>query len=367
MNNRRGADLPTEQSVHGGRVEWIDATRGLAMVLIVLGHVAPPGSLQTWVFSFHVPLFFFLSGLLFAPRRGWLRKRLKQLMVPYYVVGAVSVLAYEVRDWLFGGERLGGANSVMRNLWGLLYGNGKNGWMEFNAPLWFLPALMCVCVLGALVHRMLVTTSPRRIWASTLVTMVASASVAWLYDARLHGPALPWELETAVAMLPFFLAGMAVRLLRQRRLSFEPTVRGVAVGVAFLVVGGWVALINGRSGRVDYPTGVFGFLPAFYGAAVVEGMGSVMLSAAVARGRIGSVLCVVGRRTMSIVLWHKFPLVIMGVLLGVMSVATSSVVGIALTVAETAIAIAVCLLIDWAMPARWCRLFGARGRTTRAD
>ena len=50
----------------GGRIEWLDTMRGIAILLVVLGHSI--GSINDpvnrFILSFHMPLFFFISGIL---------------------------------------------------------------------------------------------------------------------------------------------------------------------------------------------------------------------------------------------------------------------------------------------------------------
>ena len=49
------------------RVDWIDLTKGIAIFLMVCGHIGLPGALSNWIWSFHMPLFFLMSGLLYIP------------------------------------------------------------------------------------------------------------------------------------------------------------------------------------------------------------------------------------------------------------------------------------------------------------
>ena len=51
------------------RYEHIDIARGVAILLVVLGHscLTVENSLNRFILSFHMPLFFFLSGV-FAKR-----------------------------------------------------------------------------------------------------------------------------------------------------------------------------------------------------------------------------------------------------------------------------------------------------------
>lgn len=47
------------------RLEYIDIARGIGIVLVVLGHCLSQldGGLRTFIYSFHMPLFFALAGM----------------------------------------------------------------------------------------------------------------------------------------------------------------------------------------------------------------------------------------------------------------------------------------------------------------
>lgn len=70
------------------RLEYIDIAKGIGMILVVIGHCINgkvfPG---TWINSFHMPLFFILSGLCFNEKKypvflPFLEKRIKTLLLP---------------------------------------------------------------------------------------------------------------------------------------------------------------------------------------------------------------------------------------------------------------------------------------------
>ena len=58
------------------RVYWIDYAKGIGIFLVVIGHVCRgltsgsilsplvAKSIDQWIYAFHMPIFFFLSGLL---------------------------------------------------------------------------------------------------------------------------------------------------------------------------------------------------------------------------------------------------------------------------------------------------------------
>lgn len=47
------------------RENWIDYCRGLGIILMIVGHSAAPEYLDTWIYGFHMPMFYILSGYLY--------------------------------------------------------------------------------------------------------------------------------------------------------------------------------------------------------------------------------------------------------------------------------------------------------------
>lgn len=80
------------------RLEWVDVARGVGIIAVVAGHVWTTGALREAVYSFHMPLFFILSGYLSRPQPP-LQFTLRQLsgqMRPYAAFLAVLVLADQI-------------------------------------------------------------------------------------------------------------------------------------------------------------------------------------------------------------------------------------------------------------------------------
>ena len=69
------------------RVSWVDYAKAIAITFVIIWHVSTRNYLSDWIYSFHMPLFFFLSGItLKANRRGYkafIKKLVKRLLPPY--------------------------------------------------------------------------------------------------------------------------------------------------------------------------------------------------------------------------------------------------------------------------------------------
>lgn len=349
------------------RVVWVDLLRGLAMILIVFGHTVEMGLPKIWVYSFHVPMFFFLSGVLFFPKEtfgAFVKKRMVSLMVPYLCVGLFSVFVYSV----IGGVaisaigREGMNNDLIRCLVGLLYGNGKCNLMDFNLPLWFLPALFCEYILAFALNKILckVDTKSSRL-AYLFFSGVLLAFSAWLYGDVTNGAPLPWGFETAVAMSPFFLLGMGARILTGGSLRLPRTVAVGAFSIALFVLGFVLAFVNAENGIVDYVADAYRNWFLFYISAMGQVAALAMLFSSWEQYLKNRLLVYIGRRTMPILLLHKFPIVLCQLIaLRIPGLLEPDFTNVIFAAMATVMAILFCLMVDRVMPSRLAWVLGTK-------
>lgn len=89
------------------RLDWIDIAKGIGIILVVLGHTLVPqvretgfaGFLWIFIYNFHMPLFFFLSGYLFEKglfhytnKGKFTLGKLQYLMLPYLIFSTFAYL-----------------------------------------------------------------------------------------------------------------------------------------------------------------------------------------------------------------------------------------------------------------------------------
>lgn len=126
------------------RVEWIDIAKFLGIFAIYLGHFGENAGLAySFVFSFHVPLFFFISGCMsnYDSERNLFRfiwKRFKGILLPFYCFAMVSIIIRVISN-----------NLDLRAIKDLLIlvakGCIRNSF--FAASLWFLSCLFIMEVV----------------------------------------------------------------------------------------------------------------------------------------------------------------------------------------------------------------------------
>lgn len=84
------------------RIDWIDCTKGIAILLVIVGHTVSQytrGSVvRGLIFSFHMPLFFIMSGITYycSSSEGQFvekaYKAAKKLLIPAVAVYVLSIL-----------------------------------------------------------------------------------------------------------------------------------------------------------------------------------------------------------------------------------------------------------------------------------
>ncbi|MET0341922.1 MAG: acyltransferase [Polyangiales bacterium] len=152
---RDGGPPPLAVTADKQRRTWIDATRGAAIFLVVVGHTVrglfnahilasegPWGFVDRWIYAFHMPLFFFLSGLFTLPGKDepyatFAKKRLVRLGYPYLLWATLQTLVQVVLS------RYTNRPTQLSDLWRIAF--------EPPMQFWFLYALFLqVLVIGAL-------------------------------------------------------------------------------------------------------------------------------------------------------------------------------------------------------------------------
>lgn len=185
------------------RVKYLDVAKGITIILVIIGHCLPlyttdlTDALFNFIYSFHMPLFFLISGYFYKPGKLDLGRKAKQLLLPYFIISAINLY------WKC--QRVPNVD-INKNIIAILYGNSsdiRKKAFEFNFPiigaLWFLLALF-FCF--ALYHLLWTVHQCYNIPLTFLVILTAAISIE-LNDLTW----LPFSLQPAMASLVFFHAG----------------------------------------------------------------------------------------------------------------------------------------------------------------
>lgn len=174
------------------RIDWVDYAKGIGIFLVVFGHelrALPSTTLSNsslleglvdWIYTFHMPLFFFLSGLFIhrsqqKPLGSFVVDRLRTIAYPYFIWSILQ----EILRIASGRVQTNRVEAVM-NLWQIIY----QPVMQF----WFLYVLLLISILYAIAHKLRLT-STHLLGISVLLLVIHFAGISFggwgvLYQLR---------------------------------------------------------------------------------------------------------------------------------------------------------------------------------------
>ena len=118
------------------RIDYLDIAKGIGIILVYIGHCYIGERTQTlsnviyWIYSFHMPFFFFVSGMLFSSKKKKFRvfiwNKSISLLIPY--------VFFSILNWPLLKIFVHSPGNVLLDGWG-------------QNPLWFIPVLYMLEVL----------------------------------------------------------------------------------------------------------------------------------------------------------------------------------------------------------------------------
>jgi fucose 4-O-acetylase-like acetyltransferase len=243
-------------------VPWIDTLKGIGISLVVLGHIRSNGPVTFFIYVFHMPLFFFMSGYLHRveSRIGlYARKKSIHLLVPYtsFVIAVTLLRVPHFFRHAVTLHRLGHAAFLL--LWGGAELKGTYG------VLWFLT---CLFITQQLMNWLLSRFALGTVFAITGVGLVL-AYVNSIFCPRFT---LPWDANVALPAAAFFLAGYVMRKSDMLRPGY------VLVSVLSAVIAAWL-VVRGTPVYFDLKDAGFG-IPVL---SIALGLGCILGCVQIAR------------------------------------------------------------------------------------
>ena len=90
------------------RIYWVDYAKFFGLILVILAHLYTSegtnsnNEIRTYIYGFHMPFFFFISGMLFKQRNEGLKfallKNVKTLLWPYMLFNLLFAVIYGILD-----------------------------------------------------------------------------------------------------------------------------------------------------------------------------------------------------------------------------------------------------------------------------
>ena len=221
--------------------QWVDTSKTIGLFLVILGH----GRLMSddchqLIYSFHMPLFFFLSGFLYRYRslKETLKHDFYRLLIPYFLINGICLILccpiLAIRDGL-------SVEAIVTRLIGIIVVACNTG--EFHpvsSPTWFIIALLIARLLLSLRY------SPLYLGIITLFSCLAFWGLHQL-EIDLWIP-----IDSAIMAMPFITSGIIVKKFNRYKIG------KVHIFITLVLLSFILMYLNIYNGRVDMNSSCFG-------------------------------------------------------------------------------------------------------------
>lgn len=177
------------------RLDYLDFAKGIGIIFVLIGHTFfIPKYLQGYIYSFHMPLFFVLSGFVFStkyPFKVFLKKKTKTLLLPFVSVIPLYVIYFTLVDFIKK-DKL----NLLSKITGLFF--QRTGYVY--AP-WFFVVLFFTEIAFYLIVKI---TKNRKQALIPIVLLITAMGIIYFKTLNYH---VLWQLQILFVSVPFFALG----------------------------------------------------------------------------------------------------------------------------------------------------------------
>ena len=184
------------------RINYIDVAKGIVISLMVLCHCGFSGPGRVWIYSFHMPFFFFVSGFLKSINQKTrsiseiFSKLLLTLIIPFFIFSLIYCF---------------GSNGIQD--WGYIIYGSRNSLAEAKCatPMWFLPCFF----LSSLLFDCLIKI---RVSIIRVCLILLSGLIGVVLSISAFKPSMGYPFSFDVSLIGLCLMGAGFYLNRHNRL-----------------------------------------------------------------------------------------------------------------------------------------------------
>lgn len=268
------------------RILWLDMAKGYGIIFVIMGHWNIP-YLTDYLYAFHIPLFFFLSGVVFSTKAdfaSFFKSKIRRIIVPYFCLSLPVIFTN-----LFFSMRLRfGISDIVKEFVLFVI-------QERHTTFWFIA---CLFVLNVLMYPLAKYVRSHRLSDIIILFLCLCGILLWRSDVL----ALPWNIDAALVVLPFFYIGYRLKGFLLHLSNSNLRIGIVAIPVlGFLVwlLNSWNMGITGK--RVDiFYSNLNVELLAYLAAAI-----GILMTVLFSMSHINKIIRYIGENSLLYFAWHQ--------------------------------------------------------------
>ena len=245
------------------RIKWLDVSKGIGIFLIYLGHMGNnAGLLYPFVFIFHVPLFFFISGCTesIRNRRDFfenMKERVLNLLIPFYFFAFFSLIFIFLKEGI-------SIDECKSQLSIILGGCIRNNYLA--GSLWFLTCLFTMSLFFSILRKL----------NNKLLILGTGILMFWIYFAFINpqyanAPKWYYNIDSVFYYIVFYILGYVCFPFLQELFKLNSMYKKVIFAILTIITTVYSFLLLLQKDVLDFMNyiPIFGFLTPIFRAMIV--------------------------------------------------------------------------------------------------
>ena len=193
----KGEITKMEQAIK--RIEWIDIAKGITIFLVIIGHVSNNTTINYFIYSFHMPLFFIISGFLYKKKENYTKRKFKSILIPYFIFSILSFMYWFIIERNFREQNI----SAFKAFINIFLAFAENNGYIFNVVLWFLPCLF----FTEIIFNLLIT----KVNYKYMKYIMFTSSIIGFIIPRITSIRLPFCIDIVFTSIVFYYIGFLLK------------------------------------------------------------------------------------------------------------------------------------------------------------
>lgn len=211
------------------RIDEIDILKGVGIVIMITGHIGFGSIYDKWIHSFHMPMFFIISGFLFNNKNisilTFIKKKARGLLIPYFAFSIIHYFCWLILCFLLHDISI---NNVIDPLFHIFFINTSG--MPIAGALWFLTSLFISEVIYFILLKYLPTN--KRLFLIFLLSIFGCIIPKFTR--------LPFAADTSLMAIGLFEIGY-----KMKKSKYINSIKYKSISLLFIIFASIICFING--------------------------------------------------------------------------------------------------------------------------
>ena len=227
----------------GERYKWLDFARGLAMILVIIGHSGIDNVIFKFIYIFHMALFYMISGCLNKKRdiefKQYVKNISKKYLIPYLKYSLIGITITFTFPGIYGVKF--SWSQLAHYAFGIAVARGAESYTGNWGAVWFLISQFWLLIMAFIINK----------YDNKYLTLLCCAlgplstlSVSFVLHRYIyHSTWIIWNIGASLMALPIYYIGYYLNIYMPK-IKEQNKFKIILLSLAAIILGLFIGNLN---------------------------------------------------------------------------------------------------------------------------